>query len=177
MKKRIPKLPDSPLVDPTGMNFETFREAHVWGPEDEHRTRKCINQDLAREGLHYWVSNDKNEYFNRESEYNSWDRVLECGRNYLVGPEVPMKRFLAAHTSSLNGWQRLAFWWCQANPDRVLVLRGTRCGSDLRGCCYRHYEIGVRGEYVQIGLPHQDAGGEKHWVTRNGKTKVLINVD
>jgi hypothetical protein len=39
------------------------------------------------------------------------------------------------------------------------------------------YHIAKRGEYVEIGLPHHCHGGEKYWVSRNGKTKVLINVD
>jgi hypothetical protein len=39
------------------------------------------------------------------------------------------------------------------------------------------YHIAKRGEYVEIGLPHHRHGGEKYWVSRNGKTKVLINVD
>jgi hypothetical protein len=30
---------------------------------------------------------------------------------------------------------------------------------------------------VEFGLPHHCHGGEKYWVSRNGKTKVLINVD
>jgi hypothetical protein len=39
------------------------------------------------------------------------------------------------------------------------------------------YHIAKRGEFVEFGLPHHCHGGEKYWVSRNGKTKVLINVD
>jgi hypothetical protein len=39
------------------------------------------------------------------------------------------------------------------------------------------YHIAKRGEYVEFGLPHHCHGGEKYWVSRNGKTKVLIKVD
>jgi hypothetical protein len=39
------------------------------------------------------------------------------------------------------------------------------------------YHIAKRGEYVEFGLPHYSHGGEKYWVSRRGKTKVLINVD
>jgi len=39
------------------------------------------------------------------------------------------------------------------------------------------YHIAKRGEYVEFGLPHHCHGGEKYRVSRNGKTRVLINVD
>jgi hypothetical protein len=56
-----------------------------------------------------------------------------------------------------------------ANPSRMLVLSSTKPRFI--------YHIGKRGEYVEFGLPHHRHGGEKYWVSRNGKTKVLINVD
>lgn len=34
-----------------------------------------------------------------------------------------------------------------------------------------------RGEYCLFGLPHHDAGGERHWISNDAKTKILINVD
>lgn len=56
-----------------------------------------------------------------------------------------------------------------ANPSRMLVLTSTTS--------HLIYHICKRGEYVEIGLPHHSHGGEKYWVSRTGKTKVLINVD
>ena len=38
------------------------------------------------------------------------------------------------------------------------------------------HQIATRGEYVEFGLPHHCHSGEKYWVSRNGKTRVLINV-
>jgi len=40
-----------------------------------------------------------------------------------------------------------------------------------------YWRVYLRGEYVEFALPHQDHGGEKHYVTKDGKTKVLVNVD
>jgi hypothetical protein len=54
-------------------------------------------------------------------------------------------------------------------PPRMLVL------SSMKPRLI--YHIAKRGEYVEFGLPHHCHGGEKYWVSRNGKTKVLINVD
>jgi len=78
-----------------------------------------------------------------------------------------MPEFLRVHTSSLNEWQRMAYEWCVANPSRMLVLTSMK----LRLI----YHIAKRGEYIEFGLPHHCHGGEKYWVSRNGKTKVLIN--
>jgi hypothetical protein len=64
---------------------------------------------------------------------------------------------------------RLAYAWCMANPSRMLVLTSPKPRLI--------YQIAKRGEYVEFGLPHHCHGGEKYWVSRNGKTKVLINVD
>jgi hypothetical protein len=69
----------------------------------------------------------------------------------------------------LNEWQRLAFEWCVANPSRMLVLTSTKPRLI--------YHIAKRGEYVEFGLPHHCHGGEKYWISRDGNTKVLINVD
>jgi hypothetical protein len=80
-----------------------------------------------------------------------------------------MAEFQRVYTSSLNEWQRLALKWCMANPSRMLILTSTRPRLI--------YHIAKRGEYVEIGLPHHCHGGEKYWVSRNGKTKVLINID
>ena len=39
------------------------------------------------------------------------------------------------------------------------------------------YDCYWRGEYCVISLPHHDAGGERSWITRDGKSKTLVNVD
>jgi hypothetical protein len=80
-----------------------------------------------------------------------------------------MPEFQRVYTSSLNEWQRLAYEWCVANSSRMLVFTSTK----LRLI----YHIAKRGEYVELGLPQHRHGGEKYWVSRNGKTRVLINVE
>jgi hypothetical protein len=56
-----------------------------------------------------------------------------------------------------------------ADPSRMLVLTSTKPRLI--------YHIAKHGDYFEFGLPHHCRGGEKYWVSRNGKTKVLINVD
>jgi len=59
------------------------------------------------------------------------------------------------------------FEYCKANPREKVTLRNNRLEYD----CY------WRGEYCVISLPHHDAGGERTWITRDGKSKILVNVD
>ena len=118
----------------------------------------------------YSVEQRVNPYPDGEdADYGTWEKALDVGRSYLVGATVPMSEFQRVHTSSLNEWQRLAYEWCMANPSRMLVLTSTKPRLI--------YHIAKRGEYVEFGLPHHCHGGEKYWVSRNGKTRVLINVD
>jgi hypothetical protein len=98
------------------------------------------------------------------------------GKSPRCWPQLPrrcecpdVREFQRVNTSSLNEWQRLAYEWSMANPSRMLVLSSTKPRLI--------YHIAKRGEYVEFGLPHHCHGGEKYWVSRNGKTKVLINVD
>jgi hypothetical protein len=72
-------------------------------------------------------------------------------------------------SGSIGRRQRMAYEWCVANPSRMLVLSSTKPRLI--------YHIAKRGEYVEFGLPDHCHGGEKYWVSRNGKTRVLINVD
>lgn len=100
-------------------------------------------------------------------ESATWDKVIESGKSYLVGKEVPTPVFLKTHTSPLCAWQKHAVELAKLMPDKKVVMISSRL----------EYHIYTRNDFVEIGLPHQDRGGEKHWVTRNGKSKVLVNVD
>lgn len=162
--------PQEWTTDPAHLHFSDYRDRTIWGPPDETGTPKCINLQLMRQPFSYMVIQQDNEYQDGEDlRYGDWHRALEAGRNYLVRRDVSLTEFVRRHRSSLNEWQRLAYQWCLANPSQALVLRA-RNGRLI-------YEIKKRGDYVEIGLPHHDHGGEKHWISRDGKTKVLINVD
>jgi hypothetical protein len=129
-----------------------------------------MDPKLLSDEFWYRVSQKENEYKNGEDpKHGSWDRALESGRSYLVGTSVPLREFVRKHSSVLTRWQRVAYVWCLANPDQCLIFTS----FPLR----RIYEIKKRGEYVEIGLPHHDHGGEKHWISKGGKTKTLVNVD
>ena len=157
-------------TDPAHLPFSDYRDRAIWGPPGEKGSRECINFQLMRQLFSYIVIQQENEYRNGEDlHYGDWNSALEAGRNYLVGRDVSLTEFVRTHRSSLNDWQRLAYQWCLANPSQALVLRA-RNGRLI-------YEIKKRGDYVEIGLPHHDHGGEKHWISRDGRTKVLINVD
>lgn len=100
-------------------------------------------------------------------EYGFWNKIIECGRSYMVGNGTPMKEYLSSHSSPLSKWQQLAYDWALQNPGSILEVETKT----------HHWQIYLRGEYVEFALPHQDHGGEKHYVTKNGKSKVLVNVD
>jgi len=97
----------------------------------------------------------------------TWEKMLECGRSYMVGSSVPMGEFIKRHKSSLTDWQKLAYAWAVENPLWRLQV-------ETPG---REWEINTEGEYIVFALPHQDAGGERHYITNNGRSKVLVNVD
>ena len=171
----IPLFFNSPKVqewttDAAHLPFLDYLDRTIWSPPNEKGSRECINFQLMHQPCSYMIAQQANEYRNGEDpHYGDWNRALEAGRNYLVGRDVSLTEFARTHRSSLNDWQRLAYQWCLANPSQALVLRA-RNGRLI-------YEIKKRGDYVEIGLPHHDHGGEKHWISRDGKTKVLINVD
>jgi hypothetical protein len=113
------------------------------------------------------VYDHPNEYTAEKQKEWPWERILQCGKSYMAG-DIPMEQFLKQSRSSLSKWQKLAWHWCMHHSDRCIVIRTSRY----------NWEISRRGEdYVEFGLPHHDAGGEKHWVSRQPTSKYLINVD
>ena len=157
-------------ANPAGLPFLEYMERCIWGPPHPDGCRNCIDRKLLCDEFWYGISQKENEYRNGEDlTYGSWDVAVESGRSYLVGSSLSLKEFIRKHSSALTRWQRMAYAWCIANPDQCLVLNS----RPLR----RIYEIKKRGEYVEIGLPHHEHGGEKHWISRDGKTKTLVNVD
>jgi hypothetical protein len=167
---RVTLFDDSRSINPAELDFSEFRNRHIWGPADSSGSRQCIDLALLRKPFPYSVEQRSNPYPNGEdADYGTWEKALDVSRSYLVGATVPISGFQRVYTSSLNEWQRLAYQWCVANPSRMLVLTSVKPRLI--------YHIAKRGEYVEFGLPHHCHGGEKYWVSRNGKTKVLINVD
>lgn len=100
-------------------------------------------------------------------EYGSWNKMLECGRSYMVGRDVPMSTFIRSHRTRLQAWQRLAFAFCKQHPKLQLHLISPS----------REWSVYVRGEYVEYNLPHHDMGGENTYVSVDGRYKVHINRD
>ena len=69
-------------------------------------------------GRHYSVWNTGNEYHGRPpSEYDQFQRALECGKSYLVGDTWTMAAYKAAYRSTTTCWQRLACLICWGHPE------------------------------------------------------------
>lgn len=114
------------------------------------------------------ISHQVNAYHEmKDDKYRSWDQSIETGHSYLVGDRMTREQFLTSHTSRLSPWMQHAFHWCVMNPEKCLRLDGARL----------EWRVYARGEYVNFSLPYHDHGGEKDWISVDGKTKVLINVD
>lgn len=115
-----------------------------------------------------WVSSKQKDHpwYLDQNEFWFWSRIIESGKSYMVG-DIPTSQYLRRYSSSLNDWQQLAYKWALANPDKILFAETKT----------HHWRVYLRGEYVEFALPHQDHGGERHYVTKDGKTKVLVNVD
>ena len=104
------------------------------------------------------------------AQWFDWERSLASGRSYLVGESMTRPAFLRSHRSSCTLWQQLA---CLVAWQRPQVTINVACDFPPLD-----YDVYWRGEYVEIALPHQDHGGEKHWIARHPfKTKILVNVD
>ena len=137
--------------------------------------RRAANAPLLWEN-HYIVSTRESWWWKRygpgtsaqePDEYANWDKSIAGGKSYLVGEAIPTETFLKTHRSSCKPWQQNVFEYCKAHPHETVNLRNQRFDYD----CY------WRGEYCVISLPHHDAGGERAWITRDGKSKILVNVD
>lgn len=118
----------------------------------------------------YTVQVIENEYARPSyagDRFNAWDASIACGKSYLVGDTWTMPQYLKRYTSPLTPWMRVAYQWALQHPGQRLEIEGPR---------YIYY-VSKHGEYVEIGLPHQDHGGERHWITRDGIHRVLINED
>lgn len=108
----------------------------------------------------------------RESVYNSFDKCLEGGRDYLCGKLLDMELFKKKYRSAITNWMKHIVIYSYHHPDEKLVF--TIDKGNFGSLTYHIYR---RGEYVEIALPYHDEGGEKNWITRNLKTKYLVNVD
>jgi hypothetical protein len=137
--------------------------------------RRAANASLRWEN-HYIVSTRESWWWKRygpaanpekPDDYANWNKSIAGGKSYLVGEAISTETFLKTHRSSCRLWQQNVFGYCKAHPHETVNLRNRRFNYD----CY------WRGEYCVISLPHHDAGGERSWITRDGKSKTLVNVD
>lgn len=110
--------------------------------------------------------------------YRDWNIAVADSKSYMVGDSVNMAEYLKRYTSPVAlQWMKLAYLWARQNPTRSLHIDSSR--KDGRGFSVGGYtwRIGERGDYVEFLLPHQDSGGEKIWISRDGKTRLLVNED
>ncbi len=99
-----------------------------------------------------------------------WEPTVDQGWSYLYGKDRPRKDYLRKYTSPISQvWMRLAVRMAQLDPTMKFVFI-----NEHRRLQYEVYDL---GEYVEIRLPHHDMGGEKTWVTKDGKTRLCIDVD
>lgn len=132
-------------------------------------------------GLIYEVEVQPNPYFSQTAEWTlvTWETLIEVGKAYLVGDKITTKEFVRRHTTRLVTWQGFAVVWALENPKQQLTVESSAWHQGPDRC----YVIRARGfadpsgPCVEIGLPYHGQGGERHWITRNAKTRVLVNVD
>jgi hypothetical protein len=124
----------------------------------------------AREkGYRVTLRTKSEQHLNWEREWSNWDATLEAGKSYMYGSDKPMNEYIKKYSSPISAtWQKLA---CQlAILDKTLKVNVCSDRMD-----YEVYDVG--GVYVEIALPHQDHGGEKHYITKDCKRKIQINQD
>ena len=99
--------------------------------------------------------------------HTGWNESIESGKSLMVGKDVPTTQFMKGFSRPMQPWQKAAFIWAKNNPDMILEVESNRYA----------WQVYVRGEYVEFVLPHHDKGGERAYISRTGKTMVLVNVD
>ena len=105
-------------------------------------------------------------WWNKDTDIN-WNKSIESGKSYLCGNEMPTEKFITSHTKPLTEWQAKAFQYCKSNPSRQLKIESKT----------HKYKIHWTVNFCTISLPHQTFGGEKTWISQDGKNKVLVNLD
>jgi hypothetical protein len=128
--------------------------------------------DIARLARAYTVfaSAEPNPYgpsAGRQDPWASWTACIESGRTYLTGTRLTTAAFERLYRRRLEPWMVRAYVWARQNPDRTLVLHGRRYA----------WHVFQRGEYVSFQLPFHDSGGERDYVSRDGRTRILVNDD
>lgn len=127
-------------------------------------------QLLLPSGTH--VLTHENEFWVREQfRTATFNSALKNGRDYMAGRDCPMKDFLKSSTTYINRnhWLYYAVLWAIENPTKALTINGPRMD----------HTVAMRGEYVEICLPHHGRGGEKCWIVdpKTPNKKILVDVD
>lgn len=121
---------------------------------------------------HKIVSTKDGNWYQEQSKikgtaWSDWDRNLALGKSYLMGSKTPDAVYLKRHRSPLSGWQKVAYHYALAHPDKTVFLENDANDWQVNAC----------GDYVIFALPHHCRGGERHYVSRNGRSKICINID
>lgn len=120
------------------------------------------------------VVHDCYEWYTKQNEsWGKWDLIIEAGKSYMVGSDVPTEKFLKTHSSGLSDWQKLAFEWAVQNKGKVMVIT---TGTVQRPFTWH---VTCYDEYVDFSLPHHGEGGERNYVVQISRPtrKILVNVD
>lgn len=160
---------ENPPVPPETTSFHNFYQSLVWLPE-ENGTQKNSPTMLCRAPFNYMVFETDNYWFSNPSGLDSWDQAIQAGCNYMAGECIPVSQFVELFTVPLTGWQRVAHVWCMANPKLQLELID-------RSASPQEYIVGRRGEYVEFILSRRRFNKDKRWISKTGRTKVLVDVD
>lgn len=96
-----------------------------------------------------------------------WTESLELGRSYMVGVHRSMKDYMRMYKKPMVPWQQRAYQWALENPTSILTV--TEDGYE--------WEIEAQAEYVIFALPFQGAGGERHYISRDGERMYCVNLD
>lgn len=109
-----------------------------------------------------------------DSDYFTYNSVVEAGKSYMVGEDVPTKKYIASHSTYIepHSWLAFAIDWAFNNPESMMSV-------DIQSRNSYYYQVYKRGEYVEIALPHHGRGGEKHWIVPSERRnrRLLVNVD
>lgn len=92
----------------------------------------------------------------------SFQRAIDFAKGYLGYESI----------SRVVPWMQLIAGWAWEHPTQEIsfsVKRGTSLHTD--------YTIIRCDDHIIIRLPYHDAGGEKTWITKDLRSKHLVDVD
>ena len=136
--------------------------------QDKQKVLQALFQFAREAGYMVWLQSKSEAFLKWEARVGNWDQAIEGGKSYMYGSDKPTKEYIRKYSSTLSAiWMKLAYQLAMLDTTIEIHLRSQRLA-------YHVYKV---GEYVEFRLPYHGQGGEKSYITKDGKRKVQTDQD